>query len=106
MRCKPGDIARLVFLPHLPEVEGRLVEVLAPPVCFIPEPYRPAWNCRVLGSMPAQAIFINGFSMRVQLKAGETVDVPDAWLRPIRPGEGTDETQQWAGLPRQETVPA
>ena len=34
----------------------------------------------------------------------ELLPFPDAWLRPIRPGDGADETLAWAGKPQPVTA--
>lgn len=101
MNCKPGDIARIIHLAHAPELEGRLVEVLRAAEQHETMHLRrfgPAWIVKSLCRLPADCTEPSGRRYRVNLPAGEELAAPDAWLRPIRPTEGEDETLSWARL--------
>lgn len=104
LNCKPGDLAVIVRnSPVADGVLGMIVEVLsaAPNEIFkLPcgffnsasTPGDPSWVCK----------FQNPIT--VKLESGEFrravyASVRDAGLRPLRPGEGDDETLTWAGKP-------
>jgi hypothetical protein len=88
VRCKPGDLAVVVSVdnhPALPHLIGRMLTVTKPEQAWD----GPAWRYK-------------GKRLRA---AGQVCDaVPDRWLRPLRPGEGTDETLTWC--PHGQSVPA
>lgn len=91
LRCKPGDLAVVVWSPCYPENLGALVEVLRP--CD-PVQGLPAWFVETQGRPLAGCHDWSG-----QDTTSRVVRCPDRALRPIRPQpEGaTDETLQ--GVP-------
>lgn len=107
MNCRPGEIARIIRLPHAPELEGRLVEVLrsadSSEVIHLSR-FGHAWMVKALCRLTVDVTTGTGQRYRSTVPPGQELAAPDAWLRPIRPGEGEDETLAWAGKP--EGVPA
>lgn len=101
MNCKPGDIARIIYIAHLPKAEGHLVEVLRTEKLFGQE-HVPSWACKTLSPLPCMAADRPGPANRYSYLAPAGIEcvIPDAYLRPIRPGEGDDETLSWAGKPQ------
>lgn len=91
LRCKPGDLCVIVG-GAIPENAGRYV--------FVREPgaFGPGWwYCEA-----ASAIYSRQGQNAPTLKPpGFMGEIRDCCLRPIRDGEGTDETIRWAGLPRE-----
>ena len=85
MNCKPGDIAVFVGGDFGGRNLGALFEVLdqlgVPP---------DEWRVRSLSA----AVTDNGVR-----GPGHIGGCQDSTLRPIRPGDGTDETLVWAGRP-------
>lgn len=79
MNCKPGDLAVIVGAASGSAL-GAIVEVL--------RMKRP--SCPACGSVEWWILF-----------RGEEWGGCDKDLRPIRPGEGDDETLSWAGKPEQ-----
>lgn len=87
MRCKVGDLA--VFVKSLAGNEGAVIRVVrfVGPINFTVAGFFPdVWEI----DPPVRAV-----------EGGVTRRAPDAWLRPLRDGEGTDETIRIAGLPRE-----
>lgn len=83
MRCKPGDLAVIVQCDYAENI-GRLVSVVRRAVC-------PAewgeWICQSEGTpMAAQDCEYRDVFEQEAI-------VPDAWLRPIRPGDTADSTE-------------
>jgi len=100
MNCKQGDIARIIHIQHLPKAEGHLVEVLRRDTLWNQE-HVPAWACKTLSRLPCMAAESRGEKpFAYSAPAGIECVIPDAYLRPIRPGDGADETLQWAGKPQ------
>lgn len=93
MNCKHGELA--VIVRSYAGNEGKIVRCLRLAseeemrhACF-PLSWGPAW---VLDRM-------------IPTMRGNKAPLAfDAFLRPIRPGEGEDETIQWAGKPEQVTA--
>lgn len=95
MNCKQRDMARIVHSPFLPSALRQIVECVEltdasaqfPEIC--PAPY---WLCRI--AFP-EKIFSREDGSLFTAPAGSCIVIPDAWLRPIRPGDeeidGTDE---------------
>lgn len=95
MNCKQGDLA--VIVRSFCGNEGRIVRCLK----FYG---RGAFKD---GTVFDDIWIIDGRFARPDLKAlrcGGDAAISDSWLRPIRPGDGEDETLTWAGKP--EGVPA
>ena len=85
MNCKPGDLA--VIICSGAGNEGKIVEILRPAsgsesIPFSHHSQGFHWWIRSCGS-PIKSLFSGSRK--------ETV-YPDAWLRPIRPGDLEDET--------------
>ena len=103
MNCKPGDIA---YITH-PSLYGSLVSVLyhEPAGDYtLPDGHRalgyanyPTWVVESLGAL------FDAQTTKGTRKARYAA-IGDQWLRPIRPGEGEDETLTWA--PKREGQPA
>ena len=83
MNCKPGDLA--IVVKSMCGNEGKVVECkrLLGAVEFADGEVRVSWE--LTQKLPVGRHRHNIF--------------PDAWLRPIRPSDGTDETLIWAGKP-------
>lgn len=80
MNVKPNDKA---IVEGAPVNNGLIVEVL----CSVPSiccgSYGPEWLCKP--AWPCKGVCVlGGYVMREYFSA-EEVDIPDAWLRPIRP---------------------
>lgn len=86
MRCRPGDLAVITTSQH--GNVGCLVRVM----CRSAEPLLPSWWCEALCWVKDGW----GFSHA----PGTHGECPDAWMRPIRPGEGADETLSWKSVPK------
>lgn len=86
MNCKPGDLAVIVRSTDGQAV-GRFVECLQ--MDGNHSEFGPIWRVRTEGR---GIVTIHGTLAIV-------LHMPDAWLRPIRPDEGEDETLTWAGKP-------
>lgn len=83
MNCKPGDLA--VIVRSLCGNEGRFVEVVNGDVYELPgdlglSEFAPLWRIRPLGEL------VSSWGVNRAESA-----FPDAWLRPIRPGDISDE---------------
>lgn len=95
MRCKPGDLAMVIRGPN----RDALVRVRE---AFVALPAE--WMCECLQAVRAiKVIPIDGRicarGAKAVLPPGSHVVFPDTYLRPLRDGEGADETLTWAGLP-------
>lgn len=100
MRCKVGDLAVIV---------RSSTELSAPNIgAVVSVEHRshhssglPAWRVRTQGRLLHGSKYGAG-------SAWEQKDVPDAWLRPLRPDAGEDETLSWCSVPRTErdSIPA
>lgn len=86
MRCQPGDIAIVLNGGDVPEMVGRIVEVVGATDPY-PGSLLPAWTCRSAGS-PLNGYIVGTCTPR----HGPEVDIPDAWLHPIRGSEPAAET--------------
>jgi hypothetical protein len=76
VNCKPGDLAVLVrTLPEFPEQVGRVFRVTA---------LDPA-------ARRGHAWFYEGTVIRTFRPMHTWISLPDEWLRPIRPGDISDE---------------
>jgi hypothetical protein len=90
LRCKPGDLAIHVNA-NLPENIGKL--------CIVLEPYDkvdengPYWLCE---ATTAGNCVNTKTGAIIHTPAGQRYIMPDAWLRPIRPSEGEDESMSWS----------
>jgi len=91
--CKLGDIARIVVSDD--GNYGRFVEVMEEYQGVRSREAGVWWVCNCASALRG--------ADRILLP-GEPVVIHDGALRPIRPGEGEDETFSWAGKP--EGVPA
>lgn len=90
MRCKVGDLAVIVG-GLFPENIGRMVDVLSW------DADEDMWLAKAVGS-------IRGICLgKVVEKSNAYVCADDRHLRPIRPGDGQDETLAWKPVPT-ETV--
>ena len=97
LRCKPGDIA--VIVGGIEQNVGRMVRVIKPCDALHWAMFHADWEVELLQTT------------RTSSRVGEQDSGPgmvcgcaDRILRPIRGGEGQDETLTWA--PKGETVPA
>jgi hypothetical protein len=87
MNCSKGDMARIVHSPFLPSALRQIVECIEltdasaqfPEMC--PKPY---WLCRI--AFP-EKIFSAQDGALITAPVGSCIVIPDAWLRPIRPGD-------------------
>lgn len=105
LNCKPGDLAVVVGSS---DFSGLIVNVLhrAPQVPFnLPDGYPhiacPEGNFWVIEFKSPIPAFIKGSPIPRQAKFATGRDDK---LRPIRPGEGDDETLTWAGKPEKITA--
>ncbi|SHN40514.1 hypothetical protein [Rhizobacter sp. OV335] len=96
MNCKKGDMARIVHSPFLPSALRQIVECVDltlaspefPDVC--PAPF---WLCRI--AFPERVFSPQVPRETFRAEVGSLVVIPDAWLRPIRPGdEEVDATEE------------
>jgi len=82
VNCKQGDVARLIKAAF-PENVGLIVEVL----CAVPPIYwgehGPEWVCKPAWPCAGEQVLC-GLALSKDFNADE-IDIPDAWLRPIRP---------------------
>ena len=76
MNCKPGDLA--IIVKSAAGNEGAIVEVLGPAAPF--------------GGLPVWFIESKGSVLNGLTPPSHQAEIPDAWLRPIRPGDMEDET--------------
>lgn len=88
MRCRIGDLAVIVRGIN----SGRLVTVLGPSICGPAE-----WFVECLGR-PMPGIIGGAWTY------SQRGSIEDARLRPIRDGEGQDESLSWAVVPRPATA--
>lgn len=86
LNCKPGDMAIVVKSKNGDQI-GRIVECIR---------------------LDGERVFSDGMTAfawetapSLVGESGRSTLCPDHWLRPIRPGEGDDETLIWAGKPEQ-----
>lgn len=94
MNCRPGDLA--VVVRSIAGNEGRLVvvaEFLGTVDYAITGPEPNCWAISPVGGP------LNAFP-----GCDEPDSAPDTSLRPIRDGNGDDETFSWAGKPVKETA--
>lgn len=112
-RCRPGDLAVVIEGEHI----GLLVTVLhaeRPIFCYggIHAKFNGAHHWVVESSRP---VIVDKFKTdpdsrlvvtTVTRAVSDRFLVPDPMLRPVRDGEGTDETLTWADKPITEQVPA
>lgn len=96
MRCKKGDLAIVLTAPP-----GSVVPRDAIVVCLelLPVSYRAQDGSR---TMINDVWLIEWRGMREH--GGVRLGRPDCELRPIRPGDGEDETLAWAGKPEEATA--
>lgn len=95
LRCAPGDLAWIVH----DEVDGvnlgLMVEVVrALPACDCARCARrprATWECRSTGRDIADTIVVFGLEIRARAQAA---DIPDAWLRPVKPKSSDDATDE------------
>ena len=89
--CKQGDMARMIEA-HFPENVGLIVTVLEP--CAPREKYSLAWKCK-----PAWPVRGTSWTNQsVVLYGNYVAEIPDAWLRPIRPEADPVTTDVVAGV--------
>lgn len=98
LRCRPGDLARIVGMPYqLRGLNDRFVK-LADEQPFLVEGY---WSWRL--AEPVETCLLGNARQGGRFYyVGETVVVEilqDEFLRPIRGTDGDDETLAWAGKP-------
>lgn len=90
MQCKVGDLAIVVNDLESPENNGALLRIFArarPGQWAIPAD----WNCEPLSSFT--------FDGRSTVPGRGILGYRDCELKPLRDGDGEDQTIQWAGLP-------
>lgn len=94
MNCKPGDLAILVRSKN-PDHVGRLVDVLRSGEDY--EDGVQYWSCKVHGSPVLVPIYGPQNRHSGRYVATAEVDIPDAWLRPIRDhgDDAVDESKAW-----------
>ncbi len=102
MNCKPADLAVIVYPCQW---QGWLVRVIeaAPLGHFLmPDGHlaergheRPSWICESLMT----SVFCN--PCNVGFRFSRFAIIPDYALRPLRDGEGRDETLDWAPVPHE-----
>lgn len=99
MNCKQGDLA--MFTTRGAENTNRMVQVLA----RAPDDSIYQWAASgpwwIVVALQHIEAFRGGKEITKTWSPGEHLPAPDSALRPIRPGEGEDETITWAGLPRE-----
>lgn len=99
LNCKIGDLAIIVVDEEGSDL-GKIVRIVEPgdDWSYFGDS-RPHWACDTLGQkFVISAPFVE-FSDGVEL-----IDIPDAYLRPLRDEEGEDETLTWAPSPTAEFV--
>jgi len=109
MNYKPGDMARIVA-PAPTHTVGHIVEVLgvATPedaASVVRYDWRYAgeflWVCKTVAGIRG----VNQSGQRAYFMPGEEAFIPDAWLRPIRPGDdAVDEALQRLPAPERDEV--
>lgn len=110
MNCKPGDLAVIVgFNPMVPEISGRIVEVLA--AAPAGHDFRLPDGTTNVAAGPGFWIVKFQNPVSVPMDSGRSRmalfgSCPDSRLRPLRDDPGADETLTWAGLPAPLTTPA
>lgn len=90
MQCNVGDLAIVVNDHENPDNNGGLLRILfkaGPGPWGIPAD----WICEPLSTF--------SFRGRVTRPGGATVVYRDCELKPLRDGDGEDQTIVWAGLP-------
>lgn len=90
MRCRPGDLARIVS-SRFPENRNRLVRVIERHVLW-------DWRCEALQRITVADRF--DASQRSEVLAGEELGCQDFHLQPLRDQPGTDETLTWKPVPQ------
>lgn len=98
MRCRHGDLAVIVG-GGIPQNLGRMVRVLRRCDAFAWAITGADWEVELL-----QTATTTRFSVFSDQPPGEVCLCKDSILRPIRDGEGADETLAWANKPAE--VPA
>jgi hypothetical protein len=88
--CRPGDLA-VVVRSRFAENVGRLVRII--------ERTEAEWEWRVEALQPIAVLSWAG--VKFEAKPGDCLGCYDRSLRPIRDGDGEDETFNWAGRPSQ-----
>jgi hypothetical protein len=88
--CRPGDLA-VVVRSKFAENVGRFVRVI--------ERAGAEWEWRVEALQPIAVLSWDG--VKFDAKPGDCIGCYDRSLRPIRDGDGDDETLDWAGKPSQ-----
>ena len=93
LRCKPGDIAVIIGGGFIENI-GRMVRVLGP--CHpLDSTLRGAdWDVELLQTTKVDTMF-----SETEAPPGCVAACADCILRPIRDGEGEDETLTWADKP-------
>lgn len=99
LNCKIGDLAIIVVDEEGSDL-GKIVRVveLGDDWSYFGDT-RHHWACDTLGQKLATSTPLDEFSDGVEL-----IDIPDAYLRPLRDEEGEDETLTWAPSPTKELV--
>ena len=85
MNCVKGDLAVIVCSDY-PECLGRYVSVLT----FYLDDGEAGWECQPHNPMPGSIWHEDGTIEEGPVNLDEQW-IPDAWLRPIRPGDLTQE---------------
>lgn len=101
LRCKPGDLAVIVTgeTPQESEDLGKFVLVIEAGDSYSDEgDSRFYWRCESQ-SGPLWA-YDEFFGVKRWWRVTEA-HISDGALRPIRPGEGTDETLTWKEVPKE-----
>lgn len=91
MKCKPGDMAVILRDPNFNGRDvGCFVEVLEPGATL------GDWSCRSKGRKLAHFLSILG--MNLPFGRSREVDIPDAWLKPIKGLPVCESTQAKKGV--------
>ncbi len=85
MRCKPGDLAVVIYSRRLENI-GKIVKVVG---VGSHELGLPAWEIFCQSGL---YVIYRVDGSHGQVKEGSS---PDAWLHPIRDSDGEDETLAW-----------
>lgn len=98
MNCKPGDLA-ITASRFFPEDNGMLVEVIEyAPAGYYTAPDGNVWEAYGKSWLTRS----NGRDFQTSHGPSKFAVYSDSSLRPIRGGEGEDETLTWAGKPQKE----
>lgn len=96
MNCKPGDLAIVVNDIEYPQNNGALLRVVSRLRPSDRHPFE--WRCEPLSTFH--------FGERVCYPGHGVCVYRDIELKPLRDGDGQDETLAWAGLPAPILQPA